>query len=197
MDDNFLPPETRTLVPPADGWEPETYYKVRVAFNPNNPIHESIFYSGFLQDDEPRAGLTARELPVPGAYNQIWNPTYDQTFPIHEVFYLEVVGKLVVEPPVLCLRITEARAVIDPENRGVVGVEVDVLKEEEEQETYFYSLGPQWSQGWMGLLNGQFPSRSEPPDWERLDIPLDGNDSVPLPQVKAYVKRLLNAFLGS
>jgi hypothetical protein len=84
MTENFLPIK-KAIIPPTNGWKPQSYYKVKVALNANNPIHESIFYSGFLHEGEP------------AGYNQVWNPTYDRTFPIHEIFYLKVIGELVIK----------------------------------------------------------------------------------------------------
>ena len=84
MTENFLPTK-KAIIPPTNGWKPQSYYKVIVALNANNPIHESIFYSGFLHEGEP------------AGYNQVWNPTYDRTFPIHEIFYLKVIGELFTE----------------------------------------------------------------------------------------------------
>jgi hypothetical protein len=84
MTENFLPTKAE-IIAPSDGWKSKTYYKVMIAFNEHNPIHESIFYSGFLHEGEP------------ASYNQVWNPIYDRAFPIHEIFYLKVIGELFTE----------------------------------------------------------------------------------------------------
>lgn len=70
----------RKVIPPIDGWQERTYYRVFVSFNANNPVHEAIFYSGFLNGQ----GRT------PGGYNQAWNPTWDNPVSLRELFFLEV-----------------------------------------------------------------------------------------------------------
>ena len=64
---NDLPPKERTIIPPISGWKERTYYKVLVSFHKGNPIHQAIFYTGFLNG---RNG-------GPGGYSKAWNPTWD------------------------------------------------------------------------------------------------------------------------
>ena len=82
MTENFLPTKAE-IIAPSDGWKPKTYYKVMTAFSENNPIHESIFYSGFLHEGEP------------AGYSQVWNPTYDNAIPTEGIFHMEVICELV------------------------------------------------------------------------------------------------------
>lgn len=50
----------QTIIPPAEGWKPHTFYKVEASFNPANPIHGYLFYSGFLNGPNE----------TPGSYNE-------------------------------------------------------------------------------------------------------------------------------
>ena len=50
----------KEITPPAGGWKENTFYVVDVAFAANNPIHRSIFFTGFLDDG------------VPGGYNKFF-----------------------------------------------------------------------------------------------------------------------------
>lgn len=77
-----LPPDQRTIIPPEGGWKPSTYYIVEVAFNRNNPIHRSIFYSGFLNNGSP------------AGYNSIWNPSYDEQHDIDTVHYMKAIKEV-------------------------------------------------------------------------------------------------------
>lgn len=82
-----MPPEERTVKPPRGDWRERTYYVVRVSFNKGNPIHEAIFYTGFLNG--PGGG--------PGAYNQAWNPAWDEETPdarLDKLHYLEAVAEI-------------------------------------------------------------------------------------------------------
>ncbi len=81
-----LPPKTQTIIPPKDGWKAHTYYQVRVAHNPHNPVHEAVFAVGFLNEDGR-----------PGGYSLIWNSTYDSPEPCEHVHYLGVVMELFTE----------------------------------------------------------------------------------------------------
>jgi hypothetical protein len=76
---------TRTIIPPKEGWKPESYYVVEVAFFAYNPIHRAIYYSGFLMHDNPCG------------YNQLWNPCYEGKYEIADIFYLRVIEKLEVK----------------------------------------------------------------------------------------------------
>jgi hypothetical protein len=82
MTENFLSTK-KAIIPPTNGWKPQSYYKVKVSLNANNPIHESIFYSGFLHEGEP------------AGYSQVWNPTYDNAIPTEGIFHMEVICELV------------------------------------------------------------------------------------------------------
>lgn len=53
------------LAAPEGGWKSGTFYLVEVAWNVNNPIHRAIFYSGFLDGDQP------------GASSCLFNPAYE------------------------------------------------------------------------------------------------------------------------
>lgn len=66
----ITPPRQRTIIPPEGGWKSEAYYEVIVAFNRRNICHQSILYTGFLEDGEH------------GGYSSIWNPTYEDAMPV-------------------------------------------------------------------------------------------------------------------
>jgi len=78
-------PKKRRIIPPEFGWEEQQYYTVELAFDENNVIHKSIFFSGFLHRGEP------------AQYNSIFNPTYEQLYKISDVHYLKVIDNLHID----------------------------------------------------------------------------------------------------
>lgn len=70
-----------TVIPPGEGWETETYYRVEAAFSSRNPVSQYLFYSGFL-------GAHMR----PSGYNQIY--LYETNAQISDTYYLKVLEKL-------------------------------------------------------------------------------------------------------
>ena len=76
----FLGLRERTIMPPLDGWEAQTYYVVAVAFNSNNIIHKAIFYTGFLHEGNP-AGYNNF-----GVFNRD-----DSLFDISDAYYLRAI----------------------------------------------------------------------------------------------------------
>lgn len=75
--------QVKGIIAPVKGWEPQTYYLVKVAYSSHNIIHRSIFYSGFLNGPNN----------TPGGYNEIWTPFGDRTN-ITNAYYLKVIRKL-------------------------------------------------------------------------------------------------------
>lgn len=73
-----MPPKERTIIPPVDGWKPQTYYIVEAAFSTTNPIYEYVFFSGFLNGKEE----------TPGGYNHF--DITDKYMEIHLAHYLKV-----------------------------------------------------------------------------------------------------------
>jgi len=72
---------------PEGGWKPNTIYLVKVAWNPNNPIHSAIFYSGFLDDKG-----------MPGTYSCLLTPNYEAGRNLIQngtLYYFEIVRELV------------------------------------------------------------------------------------------------------
>jgi hypothetical protein len=70
---------------PEGGWEERSYYVVDVSFHYGNPIHRSIFYTGFLNGKDGG----------PGGYNQVMNPTYDSpVVGIDKVHHMKVLRKI-------------------------------------------------------------------------------------------------------
>jgi len=72
-----MPPKERTIIPPADGWKPQTYYIVEASFSTTNPMHDYVFFSGFLNGKEE----------TPGGYNH-FDITEDY-MEIHKAHYLK------------------------------------------------------------------------------------------------------------
>ena len=79
-----MPPTTRTIIPPADGWRPQTYYIVEASFSTTNPIHDYVFFSGFLNGKED----------TPGGYNHF--DITDEYTEIHAAHYLKVKAAIAV-----------------------------------------------------------------------------------------------------
>jgi len=71
------------IIKPKDGWESRCFYVVEVKIARNNPLHKSLFYSGYLD-----------RIGVPSSYNQIMNPTYDYPIDLQRVYYLKVIKNL-------------------------------------------------------------------------------------------------------
>lgn len=63
-----MPPKERTIIAPEGGWKPDTLYLARVSMNSRNPIHESYFHTGFLDDNGNPAG-----------YSVSWSYTSEET----------------------------------------------------------------------------------------------------------------------
>lgn len=81
--------EKRQINKPQDDWESQTWYIVDVAFNKNNPIHRSLFYSGFLNGIDPQGNA----CNSPGGYNKVVAGSYNG-IPIHDVYYMKIVKKI-------------------------------------------------------------------------------------------------------
>lgn len=83
------------LIPPKGGWESHTWYLVEVMYNKQNPVHLSLFYSGFCDPKNPGG----RPDGNPGNYNGLVplnGPDRDDS-PAYwwNVIYLKVIKKLV------------------------------------------------------------------------------------------------------
>lgn len=68
----------KEIIPPKDGWKESTHYIVDVSYSSGNPVHRSIFYTGFLDNGRPCG------------YNVIFNPTSDLSH-IGEVHYMKAI----------------------------------------------------------------------------------------------------------
>jgi hypothetical protein len=71
------------IYPPLGGWKEQTLYLVEVSFRPNNPVHQSTFYTGFLNDGKP------------AGYNEIHSPGMRDVYSISDVYYMRVIRELV------------------------------------------------------------------------------------------------------
>jgi hypothetical protein len=79
---------TQTILPPKDGWQPNTVYLVEVAMHESNPIHRALFYSGFLNGK-------GEDGEWPGGYNNVISPVSPQEpVQISKVRYLKVIEVL-------------------------------------------------------------------------------------------------------
>jgi len=70
----------QTIIAPEDGWKPNSLYLVDVSYNPNNPVHRSYLYTGFLNGKDGG----------PGGYHSIWNASYDP-LKIEDAYFLRAV----------------------------------------------------------------------------------------------------------
>lgn len=77
-----MTPFMKEIIPPDEGWKPQSYYKVLISFSDTNPIHVAVLYTGFLNDHGE-----------PGSYHKIWNPIYGRQYALHDVYYLKAVCK--------------------------------------------------------------------------------------------------------
>lgn len=76
--------QERKIIPPTDGWKPQTWYLVDVKFFPTNPRHRQLFYSGFL--------IREKESLYPGGYNGFAHVEDDPQ--IQDVHYLRVIREV-------------------------------------------------------------------------------------------------------
>lgn len=50
------PAQRGLRLPPEDGWKPSTWYVVRVAYRRDNPNHDALLFTGFLNADKTPGG---------------------------------------------------------------------------------------------------------------------------------------------
>ena len=72
------------IFPPDEGWEPHTWYLVAVSFKYTNPVHMSLFHSGFLNDEGKPHGYNCL-IPLIGVSSG------DHVSGIREARYLRVI----------------------------------------------------------------------------------------------------------
>lgn len=73
--------EKGTRIPPPDGWEDGGLYVVEVSYAPNNPIHTSILWVGFISSGEP------------AGYSYVYDNA-SGTSKYSEPYYLKVISKI-------------------------------------------------------------------------------------------------------
>lgn len=78
---NELNVDKGTIIPPSEGWESQSWYAVDVSFSNGNPVHEGVYYTGFLQ-----TGSYAFVITSDG-----------QTYRPQEVYYMKGIRKLKVK----------------------------------------------------------------------------------------------------
>jgi len=72
------------IIPPDIGWQPNTYYLVDVSYNSGNPVHQAIFFTGFLNGNDGD----------PGGYNRLFSGNYDEDTTISDVYYMRAIEVL-------------------------------------------------------------------------------------------------------
>lgn len=68
---------------PEGGWQPETFYVVEVSYNPYNPSHKALLYTGFLD---------ARGVPC--GYAEFYSPNYEGPIEFSCGHYVRVLANL-------------------------------------------------------------------------------------------------------
>ena len=86
----FLLSSDKLIIPPKDGWKPNTYYEVDVSYNKGNPIHKAILGVGFISLDNPGE---------PGNYSILFSMGYDYPVPFARVHYLRAIKELFRDIP--------------------------------------------------------------------------------------------------
>lgn len=61
-----MPPRDRTIIKPNDGWLENAWYLVLVSYEPSNPVHHSLFYTGFLNGKNKNPGGYNCLVPING-----------------------------------------------------------------------------------------------------------------------------------
>lgn len=74
------------IIPPEGGWQKSSLYLVEVAYNPNNPIHVSTFYTGFLD-----------AKGNPNGYNEVHTPGMHESCKISDIYYLKALKLIATE----------------------------------------------------------------------------------------------------
>jgi len=77
-------PKSQTIIPPENGWKQRTLYLADVSFNEHNPIHRTVFFSGFLNGPKN----------TPGGYANVLSPITGESHPVQAVYYLKIVREL-------------------------------------------------------------------------------------------------------
>lgn len=73
------------VFPPKEGWEENTWYLVEVSYFEGNPVHKSLFYTGFLHEGRPNGYNCLVPLHGTGGRKHT---------EIHEVRYLRAIKML-------------------------------------------------------------------------------------------------------
>ena len=73
---------------PEGGWKPRTWYLVDVSYFVGNPVHRSLFFTGFLQDGKP-CGYNCL-IPLHGIHDE-WPKEWT------EVRYLKAIREVISE----------------------------------------------------------------------------------------------------
>lgn len=84
-----LPPKDRQIGEPEDGWKENALYSVMVSFQPGNPIHPAILFTGYLN-----GGYSDGKTNQPGGYHALFNPSWDSNATLSDIHFLRVVRQL-------------------------------------------------------------------------------------------------------
>lgn len=77
------------IFPPENGWVARAWYLVEVSYRKGNPIHKSLFYTGFLNNKGEPSGYNCL-VPVNGTADH-------RHTEIHQVRYLKAIKILYQE----------------------------------------------------------------------------------------------------
>jgi len=75
----------KRIIPLPEGWKERTLYLVDVSYRPSNPIHRSVFYTGFLHNGNPCG------------YNEVHAPGMKGHVDLNEVYYMVVIKEICSE----------------------------------------------------------------------------------------------------
>lgn len=78
------PKHKQIIIPPEDGWKERAVYHVEASFDPSNPIHGYLFYSGYLNGPKR----------TPGGYNEFYGTEGEN---INTVYYIRVLSLVIKE----------------------------------------------------------------------------------------------------
>ena len=81
----IMPHKYKTIFSPAGGWREKTYYVVKVSFSAQNPIHEAIFFTGFLRHGRP------------SEYNKIFCSNYEIDYDYNCAHFIRPVKEIYTE----------------------------------------------------------------------------------------------------
>lgn len=92
----------QVIIPPMEGWKKLTYYVVELAFSNQNPIHESIINTGFLDDKGKIQSI------------KIFNDTYDRLMNLEDVVFLRARSMINIQESSNSMKLPSMELDIEP-----------------------------------------------------------------------------------